>query len=133
MAVQWTRLTTQLMLRKLSILRLMSSALQTRTRCCSGVLCTDTCPGSSCCSAPLKDYHPQAALGLTTIRVNGFRIRSSGLVTMKHMKALGTGFPSNREGAASLIKDTSILIKTDAHLVGEDLAGVLRNGKEDTH
>ena len=37
----WTRLTTQLMLRKLSILRLMSSALQTRTRCCSGVLCNN--------------------------------------------------------------------------------------------
>ncbi len=36
------RLTTVEMLRKLSIFRLMSSCRQTRTRCCSGVLCMDS-------------------------------------------------------------------------------------------
>ena len=74
------------MLRKLSILRLMSSALQTRTRGCSGVLCNNTCLDSS-----------------------------------------------PRVGAEPVVHISCMLNKVEAHLVGEDLAGVLGNGNEDTH
>ena len=50
-------------------------------------------------------------------------------VTMTHMSAPIYEIPSSRLGAGG----TSIITRIDAHLVGEDLAGVLGNGNEDTH
>jgi len=53
-------LTIVLMLRKLSTLRLMSSALHTRTRCCSGVLCGTLPP----LTHPLMQHLKRLLVGL---------------------------------------------------------------------